>query len=115
LGSSQINTWHVADYLNEILGVSSSLFSSPSKILPDHVLEDGTYFLTEGGLLEWEEPHSFIKHGDTHPPKILGPELSSVDSQRALRGLQLFTMQGLLSHVVRGRLQKPVTVPLAGL
>eukprot|EP00073_Rattus_norvegicus_P043458 XP_017445487.1 PREDICTED: basic helix-loop-helix and HMG box domain-containing protein 1 isoform X1 [Rattus norvegicus] len=51
LGSSQINTWHVANYLNEILGVSSSLFSSPSKILPDHVLEDGTYFLTEG-LLE---------------------------------------------------------------
>ncbi|XP_028634550.1 basic helix-loop-helix and HMG box domain-containing protein 1 [Grammomys surdaster] len=51
LESSQINTWHVANYLNEILGVSSSLFSSPSKILPDHVLEDGTYFLTEG-LLE---------------------------------------------------------------
>ncbi|XP_036038848.1 basic helix-loop-helix and HMG box domain-containing protein 1 isoform X2 [Onychomys torridus] len=50
-GSSQINTWHVTNYLSEILGLSSSLFSSPSKILPDHVLEDGTYFLTEG-LLE---------------------------------------------------------------
>lgn len=72
MGSSQINTWHVANYLNEILGVSSSLFSSPSKILPDHVLEDGTYFLTEGGLLEWEEPHSFTKHGTPTHQKYLG-------------------------------------------
>lgn len=71
-GSSQINTWHVTNYLSEILGFSSSLFSSPSKILPDHVLEDGTYFLTEGGLPEWKELYSFIKHEDTHPPST-GP------------------------------------------
>lgn len=67
-GSSQINTCHVTNYLSEILGLSSSLFSSPSKILPDHVLEDETYFLTEGGLPEWEELHSFIKDRDTYPP-----------------------------------------------
>ncbi|XP_051063165.1 meiosis initiator protein [Phodopus roborovskii] len=50
-GSSQTNTWHVTNYLSEILGLSSSLFSSPSKTLPGHILEDGDYFLTEG-LLE---------------------------------------------------------------
>ncbi|XP_011249056.1 meiosis initiator protein isoform X4 [Mus musculus] len=78
LGSSQINTWHVADYLNEILGVSSSLFSSPSKILPDHVLEDGTYFLTEGLLesspatCEVESPQEkeVSSEGPTGPPNF---------------------------------------------
>lgn len=67
-GSSQISNWHVTNYLSEILGLSSSLFSSPSKTLPDHVLEDGNYCLTEGGLPKWEELRLFIKHGNTHPP-----------------------------------------------
>lgn len=66
--STQSNTRHVTSNLSEILGLSSSLFSSPSKILPDHVLEDETYFLTEGGLPVWEEFHSFIKDRDTCPP-----------------------------------------------
>ncbi|XP_029388158.1 basic helix-loop-helix and HMG box domain-containing protein 1 isoform X2 [Mus pahari] len=78
LGSSQINTWHVANYLNEILGISSSLFSSPSKILPDHVLEDDTYFLTEGLLesspaaCEGEGPQEkdVSSEGPTGPPNF---------------------------------------------
>ncbi|XP_029411389.1 basic helix-loop-helix and HMG box domain-containing protein 1 isoform X2 [Nannospalax galili] len=48
LGSPQVSTWHVINHLSEILGLSSSPFSSPSKILSDHVLEDNTCFLTEG-------------------------------------------------------------------
>ncbi|XP_052027916.1 meiosis initiator protein isoform X2 [Apodemus sylvaticus] len=78
LGSSQINTWHVANYLNEILGVSSSLFSSPSKILPDHVLEDGTYFLNEGLLesspaaceVEGPQEKEVSSEGPTGPPNF---------------------------------------------
>ncbi|XP_029336068.1 basic helix-loop-helix and HMG box domain-containing protein 1 isoform X4 [Mus caroli] len=78
LGSSQINTWHVANYLNEILGVSSSLFSSPSKILPDHVLEDDTYFLTEGLLesspaaceVEGPQEKEVSSEGPTGPPNF---------------------------------------------
>ncbi|GAB1291638.1 Meiosis initiator protein [Apodemus speciosus] len=78
LESSQINTWHVANYLNEILGVSSSLFSSPSKILPDHVLEDGTYFLNEGLLesssaaceVEGPQEKEVFSEGPTGPPNF---------------------------------------------
>ncbi|XP_031239977.1 basic helix-loop-helix and HMG box domain-containing protein 1 [Mastomys coucha] len=78
LGSSQINTWHVTNYLDEILGVSSSLFSSPSKILPDHVLEDGTYFLTEGLLesspaaceVEGPQEEEVFCEGPTGPPNF---------------------------------------------
>lgn len=78
LGSSQINTWHVANYLNEILGVTSSLFSSPNKILPDHVLEDGTYFLTEGLLesspaaceVEGSQEKEVSCEGPTGPPNF---------------------------------------------
>ncbi|XP_076428616.1 meiosis initiator protein isoform X3 [Peromyscus maniculatus bairdii] len=77
-GSSQINTWHVTNYLSEILGLSSSLFSSPSKILPDHVLEDGTYFLTEGLLessaaaceLEGPQEKDTPSEGPTGPPNF---------------------------------------------
>lgn len=59
LGSPQVSTWHVINHLSEILGLSSSPYSSPSKILPDHILEDNTYFLTEGLFEEvFIEPES---------------------------------------------------------
>ncbi|CAO2626707.1 Meiosis initiator protein [Lemmus lemmus] len=73
-GSSQINTCHVTNYLSGILGLSSSLFTSPSKILPDHVLEDRTYFLTEDLLeslpatCELEDPQE--KDTPTAPPNF---------------------------------------------
>nr|XP_021497831.1 basic helix-loop-helix and HMG box domain-containing protein 1 [Meriones unguiculatus] len=78
LRSSQSNTRHVTNYLSEILGFSSSLFSSPSKILPDHVLEDGTYFLTEGLLesspaaceLEGPSEKDTPSEGHTGPPNF---------------------------------------------
>ncbi|OBS64858.1 hypothetical protein A6R68_06607 [Neotoma lepida] len=74
--SSQIDTWHVTNYGSEILGLNPSLFSSPSKILPDHVLEDGTYFLTEGLLessaaacvLEGSQEKDTPSEGPTGPP-----------------------------------------------
>ncbi|KAH0507601.1 Basic helix-loop-helix and HMG box domain-containing protein 1 [Microtus ochrogaster] len=74
--SSQSNTWHETNYLSEILGLSSSLFSSPSKILPDHVLEDETYFLTEGLLeplpaaCELEDPQEKVQDTPTAPPNF---------------------------------------------
>ncbi|XP_051017967.1 meiosis initiator protein [Acomys russatus] len=73
LKSSQTNTWHVTNYLSEVLGLSSSLFSSPSKILPDHVLEDGTYFLTEG-LLESSPATSELERS---PEKVVPSEDST--------------------------------------
>uniref|UniRef100_A0A8C5K0Y8 HMG box domain-containing protein n=1 Tax=Jaculus jaculus TaxID=51337 RepID=A0A8C5K0Y8_JACJA len=48
LGPTQINSWYVTGHSSKILDLSPSLFNSPSKILPDHILEDKTYFLTEG-------------------------------------------------------------------
>ncbi|KAM7340166.1 hypothetical protein ACRRTK_000781 [Alexandromys fortis] len=74
--SSQSNTWHGTNYLSEILGLSSSLFSSPSKILPDHVLEDETYFLTEGlmeplpAACELEDPQEKVQDTPTAPPNF---------------------------------------------
>uniref|UniRef100_A0A8C2MPL2 Meiosis initiator n=1 Tax=Cricetulus griseus TaxID=10029 RepID=A0A8C2MPL2_CRIGR len=77
-GSSQISNWHVTNYLSEILGLSSSLFSSPSKTLPDHVLEDGNYCLTEGLLesspaaceLEGLQEKDTPSEGPTAPPNF---------------------------------------------
>uniref|UniRef100_A0A8C6W3A9 Meiosis initiator n=1 Tax=Nannospalax galili TaxID=1026970 RepID=A0A8C6W3A9_NANGA len=67
LGSPQVSTWHVINHLSEILGLSSSPFSSPSKILSDHVLEDNTCFLTEGGLPGWE---GTLPVGPRGPPNL---------------------------------------------
>lgn len=74
--SSQSNTWHATNCLSEILGLSSSLLSSPSKILPNHVLEDETYFLTEGlseplpAACELEDPQEKVQDTPTAPPNF---------------------------------------------
>jgi hypothetical protein len=50
LGPPQINTWHETGHLSDVLGLSPSLFSSPSKILPEQTLKDDRYYLTKGEL-----------------------------------------------------------------
>ncbi|XP_077887968.1 meiosis initiator protein isoform X2 [Ictidomys tridecemlineatus] len=48
LGPPQINNWSVTGHSSEILGLSPSLFSSPGKLLPEQILEDGNEYLTQG-------------------------------------------------------------------
>ncbi|XP_048185948.1 meiosis initiator protein [Perognathus longimembris pacificus] len=47
----QSNTWGAADYTSNNLALSPLFFSSPSKVLPQPILQDDTFYLTEG-LLE---------------------------------------------------------------
>uniref|UniRef100_A0A8C5XP61 Meiosis initiator n=1 Tax=Microcebus murinus TaxID=30608 RepID=A0A8C5XP61_MICMU len=47
LEPAQIDTWSVTGNPIEILGLSPSLFSSPGKLLPEQILEDGVEYLTE--------------------------------------------------------------------
>ncbi|XP_021572440.1 basic helix-loop-helix and HMG box domain-containing protein 1, partial [Carlito syrichta] len=47
LGPPQIDVWSATGHPNEILGLSPSLFSSPSKLLPDQILEDDSEYLTQ--------------------------------------------------------------------
>eukprot|EP00071_Canis_lupus_P027454 XP_022261011.1 basic helix-loop-helix and HMG box domain-containing protein 1 [Canis lupus familiaris] len=47
LGPPQIANWSVTGHPSEILGFSPSLFSSPGKLPPEQILEDGTEFLTQ--------------------------------------------------------------------
>ncbi|XP_021101840.1 basic helix-loop-helix and HMG box domain-containing protein 1 isoform X1 [Heterocephalus glaber] len=58
----QVPTWSVTGHPDKILGLSPSLFSSPSKLLPEQILEDDTMFLTQGlfeeVLLDSESPPS---------------------------------------------------------
>ncbi|XP_070258150.1 meiosis initiator protein, partial [Myotis yumanensis] len=42
-----IDNWSVMGQPSEILGLSPSLFSSPGKLLPEQVLEDGSEYLTQ--------------------------------------------------------------------
>ncbi|KAL0609748.1 Basic helix-loop-helix and HMG box domain-containing protein 1 [Plecturocebus cupreus] len=71
LGPPQIDVWSKTGHPSEILGLSPSLFSSPGKLLPDELFEDGTENLTHG-----EAPglalrlSSFGKH--TMPRPALG-------------------------------------------
>lgn len=44
----QIVNWSVMAQPSEILGLSPSLFSSPGKLLPQQVLEEGSEYLTQG-------------------------------------------------------------------
>uniref|UniRef100_A0A671ENW0 Meiosis initiator n=1 Tax=Rhinolophus ferrumequinum TaxID=59479 RepID=A0A671ENW0_RHIFE len=48
LGPLQIDNWSVTGLPREILGLSPSLFSSPEKLLPEKILEDGDEYLTQG-------------------------------------------------------------------
>lgn len=48
MGPPQIDKWGVTGHLSKILGLSPSLFSSPGKLLPEQVLEDGSEYLTQG-------------------------------------------------------------------
>lgn len=48
MGPSQITNGIETDPLQEILGLSPSLFSSPGKLLPEQILEDGNEYLTQG-------------------------------------------------------------------
>uniref|UniRef100_A0A8C2RZK8 HMG box domain-containing protein n=1 Tax=Capra hircus TaxID=9925 RepID=A0A8C2RZK8_CAPHI len=47
LGPPQITNLTETDPLKEILGLSPSLFSSPGKLLPEQILEDGNEYLTQ--------------------------------------------------------------------
>ncbi|XP_019833841.2 meiosis initiator protein [Bos indicus] len=47
LGPSQITNGIETDPLQEILGLSPSLFSSPGKLLSEQILEDGNEYLTQ--------------------------------------------------------------------
>ncbi|KAB0384415.1 hypothetical protein FD755_006332 [Muntiacus reevesi] len=47
LGPPQITNEIETDPLKEILGLSPSLFSSPGKLLPEQILEDGNEYLTQ--------------------------------------------------------------------
>lgn len=77
----QIDTWSVTGLPSEILGLSPSLFSSPEKLLPEKVLEDGAEYLTQGerpglGLMLG----SFRKHTVT-PIKCAAPRGAMRDTQ----------------------------------
>ncbi|XP_078216293.1 meiosis initiator protein isoform X2 [Callithrix jacchus] len=52
LGPPHIDVWSTAGHPSEILRLSPSLFSSPGKLLPDELLEDGTEYLTQAALFE---------------------------------------------------------------
>ncbi|KFO18971.1 hypothetical protein H920_19635 [Fukomys damarensis] len=58
----QVPACSVTGHPDEILGLSPSLFSSPSRLLPEQILEDDTMFLTQGlfeeVLLSPESPPS---------------------------------------------------------
>ncbi|XP_042556160.1 meiosis initiator protein [Dipodomys spectabilis] len=47
----QSNTWGATSYTSDSLALSPLFFSSPSKVLPEPILQDDTFYLTEG-LLE---------------------------------------------------------------
>ncbi|KAM9226296.1 meiosis initiator protein [Dugong dugon] len=47
LGSPQIGNWSAKGHSSEILGLSPSLFSSPGRLLPEQLLEDGAVCLTQ--------------------------------------------------------------------
>lgn len=48
MGPSRITNGIETDPLQEILGLSPSLFSSPGKLLSEQILEDGNEYLTQG-------------------------------------------------------------------
>uniref|UniRef100_A0A8C0JS24 Meiosis initiator n=1 Tax=Canis lupus dingo TaxID=286419 RepID=A0A8C0JS24_CANLU len=71
LGPPQIANWSVTGHPSEILGFSPSLFSSPGKLPPEQILEDGTEFLTQGEHLGLDLTLGpFRKHGDTHQSSV---------------------------------------------
>ncbi|XP_057566869.1 meiosis initiator protein [Hippopotamus amphibius kiboko] len=47
LGPPQIDNWNATGHPSEILGLSPSFFSSPGKLLPEQILEDGSEYLTQ--------------------------------------------------------------------
>uniref|UniRef100_A0A8D1PYD2 Basic helix-loop-helix and HMG-box containing 1 n=1 Tax=Sus scrofa TaxID=9823 RepID=A0A8D1PYD2_PIG len=48
LGPPQIDNWSLTGHPSEILGLRPSLFSSPGKLLPEQILEDGPEDLSQG-------------------------------------------------------------------
>ena len=48
MGPPHIDNWKATGHPSEILGLSPSLFSSPGKLQPEQILEDGTEYLTQG-------------------------------------------------------------------
>ncbi|XP_023088463.1 basic helix-loop-helix and HMG box domain-containing protein 1 [Piliocolobus tephrosceles] len=52
LGPPQIDVWSGTGHPSEILRLSPSLFSSPGKLPPDEILEDGTEYLTQAAFFE---------------------------------------------------------------
>lgn len=81
MGPLQIDNWSVMGLPREILGLSPSLFSSPEKLLPEKILEDGDEYLTQGerpglGLMLG----SFRKH-TVMPLKCAAPCWAMRDTQ----------------------------------
>lgn len=48
MGPPQIDNWSLTGHPSEILGLRPSLFSSPGKLLPEQILEDGPEDLSQG-------------------------------------------------------------------
>lgn len=93
----QVPTWSVTGHPEEILGLSPSLFSSPSRLLPEQILEDDTMFLTQG------EPPG--------PGHTLNPFTSHGD--HVLRPAQ--AMPGTSQAGARARFQEPESEGVEGL
>lgn len=70
LGSPQIDKRSVADLPSKILDLSPSLFSSPGKMLPENILEDGTQYLTQG-----EHPELDLMLGSFRKCTVMCPAL----------------------------------------
>uniref|UniRef100_A0A8C0X8J7 HMG box domain-containing protein n=1 Tax=Castor canadensis TaxID=51338 RepID=A0A8C0X8J7_CASCN len=85
LGPPQINTWHETGHLSDVLGLSPSLFSSPSKILPEQTLKDDRYYLTKAFL----QPES--------PPSACTPEAPQEKVGSAYPSLPDFLSQSSVS------------------
>lgn len=76
MGPPQIDDWNATGHRSQILGLSPSLFSSPAKLQPEQILEDGAKHLTQG-----EHRGSFRKNtcSDTH--QVCSPVLAVLDNQ----------------------------------
>ncbi|OWK16171.1 hypothetical protein Celaphus_00004625 [Cervus elaphus hippelaphus] len=70
LGPPQITNEIETDPLKEILGLSPSLFSSPGKLLPEQILEDGSEYLTQALFEEILRAASGGREGTPLPPSV---------------------------------------------
>ncbi|XP_061244698.1 meiosis initiator protein isoform X2 [Bos javanicus] len=82
LGPSQITNGIETDPLQEILGLSPSLFSSPGKLLSEQILEDGNEYLTQALFEE------ILLDSAPSPSACILEEPQKKDTQADLESLQ---------------------------